>query len=93
MLSQIDTNRCVQGGSVILLRNTVKAFVAIAIMQNISSESRIAQDSSMTNTIFYLFWGKFSITANAELLKFFGKCKDGKTRLVKVSIENGNYYH
>lgn len=32
----------------------------------------------------------FIFTANADLLKFFGKCKDGKTRLVKVSIENGN---
>lgn len=28
------------------------------------------------------------IKANAELLKFFGKCKDGKTRVLKVSIEN-----
>ncbi|CRK88175.1 CLUMA_CG001960, isoform A [Clunio marinus] len=28
------------------------------------------------------------IKSNADLLKFFGKCKDGKTRLVKVSIEN-----
>lgn len=31
----------------------------------------------------------FTPTANAELLKFFGKCKDGKTRVLKVSIENG----
>lgn len=30
------------------------------------------------------------ISANADLLKFFGKCKDGKTRLVKVSIVDGN---
>lgn len=29
--------------------------------------------------------------ANAELLKHFGKIKhDNKTRLIKVSIENGN---
>uniref|UniRef100_U5EWR4 Twinfilin n=1 Tax=Corethrella appendiculata TaxID=1370023 RepID=U5EWR4_9DIPT len=28
------------------------------------------------------------IKANAELLKFFGKCKDGKTRVIKISIKN-----
>ncbi|GAB0090577.1 Twinfilin [Sergentomyia squamirostris] len=28
------------------------------------------------------------IKANEKLLKFFGKCKDGKTRAIKISIEN-----
>lgn len=27
--------------------------------------------------------------ANSELIKFFSKCKDGKVRSVKISIENG----
>lgn len=29
------------------------------------------------------------ISANAELKKYFSKCRDGKIRLLKVSIENG----
>lgn len=32
----------------------------------------------------------YYLTANSELKKYFSKCRDGKIRLLKVSIENGN---
>lgn len=31
-------------------------------------------------------------TANQELKKFIGKCHDGKTRSIKISIENGESF-
>ena len=33
------------------------------------------------------------ITANAELKKYFSKCRDGKIRVLKISIENGKLYY
>lgn len=44
--------------------------------------------------IYVAYWNDvnsfFLFTANDALLKVFGKCKDGKTRVLKVSIVNGN---
>ena len=31
------------------------------------------------------------IVANDDLKKFLGKCRDGKVRIVKISIENGKF--
>jgi hypothetical protein len=30
-------------------------------------------------------------SANNDLMQFFGKCRDGKIRVFKVAIENGNF--
>jgi len=34
---------------------------------------------------------KFHFSANNDLMQFFGKCRDGKIRVFKVAIENGNF--
>lgn len=33
----------------------------------------------------------YTILANDELKKFFAKCKEGKTRALKISIKDGKF--
>lgn len=42
-------------------------------------------------TFFFFFVFLFLVTANEELLKAFSKSKEGNTRVIKASIEKGNW--
>ena len=59
------------------------------IKPELKVKPNVASLSPYSAEIFFVIYANVNFSANEELKKFFAKSKQGKIRVVKISIENG----
>lgn len=52
----------------------------------------VIQSIVFSDCVRFLIGNFCSFTANDALKKIFAKCRDGKIRVLKISIENGEFF-